>query len=267
MKHWLLLVFPAVFIFLGVFLVIRSPPEPEILPTVASQATHTPVPVPTWTPAPTATFTPTPLPTATFTPIPTPVSQVTGDRVNVRNGPGTAWKIENYLLAGHQLTLEARTEDGKWLQIAENLWIFRELTDVTLSQAMELPVGTWTAAPMPTAVPTAIDFGEDAMFWIYITHSGSNNEWEVFAQTYVDLPPHTVEVNINGRVFCNETALLEDSGPRQLQCAELPNRIQDPHVMNITVYWQDVYKSYPCEFRVIDRSTQPVIHTFACNFK
>ena len=264
MKHWLLLVFPAVFIFLVIFLVIRSPPEPEILPTVASQATHTPVPVPTWTPAPTATFTPTPRPTATFTPIPTPVSQVTGDRVNVRNGPGTAWKIENYLLAGHQLTLETRTEDGKWLQIAENLWIFRELTDVTLSQAMELPVGTWTAAPIPTAVPTAIDWGEEANLWIQISRAGPNNKWEVFADSAIDLNPRQLEVNISGRVFCNVYSLLADGGPRQLQCAELPDHIQNPKVYSATGYWQDGYETLPCEFRGTKRSSQSVTHMFAC---
>ena len=189
MKHWLLLVFPAVFVFLGVFLVIRSPPEPEILPTVASQATHTPVPVPTWTatsePSSTATListaTATAAPTHTSTPDPcNTVDPITNRNANLRTGPGIDYEIAGGITACSSVQCIGRNHEGDWIQLANGSWIAAFLLDNVKADSLPITFeptptsvpATATLVSTPTVTPTVdineISYGDTKMYECYI---------------------------------------------------------------------------------------------------
>ena len=78
MKYWLLLVIPAVFAFLIVFLETRPSSEPQTQ-FVSIPVTSTSVPVPTWTPVPIATL----KPRATSTSVPVSFNNVSEDNYDV----------------------------------------------------------------------------------------------------------------------------------------------------------------------------------------
>ena len=93
------------------------------------------VPVPT-NPTATATATRRPTATATRQPTVTPIPEyyVTGS-ANLRSGPGTNYDIVGGRQPNDILSPIARTADGEWIQIAENIWIWSGLVegDVELS--------------------------------------------------------------------------------------------------------------------------------------
>ena len=48
---------------------------------------------------------------------------------NLRNGPGLEATIVASVLAGTEVTVVGRTEDGQWLELGDGLWIFAALVD------------------------------------------------------------------------------------------------------------------------------------------
>lgn len=167
----------------GVLLVIAlilagcGPAAPEAAPT----ALPTRTPVPTYTPTPIVEAPPTLAPTVAPAPIePAPVTvtvapadtvapaaavptapqlTITGDLVNVRGGPGTAFDLVGSAAAGETYDIVARNAQGDWWQVCcfggQNGWIFGELATTTNADnvpvAAELP-----AAAVATATPIAV---------------------------------------------------------------------------------------------------------------
>lgn len=108
--------------------------------TVVAAPEPTPEPqvvlVPTATPVPPAV--PEPDPEPATAPEPDPVRlTVTGNPVNLREGPGTGHPIALQAAAGDQFEVVARNADGSWLQVADprtadgRLWIYGPLTDAS----------------------------------------------------------------------------------------------------------------------------------------
>lgn len=99
--------------------------------------------------SPTATATATRRPTATATRqptvTPTPEYYVTGG-ANLRSGPGTNYDIVGGRQPNDVLSPIARTADGEWIQIDENVWIWSGLVEGDVGN---LPV---TLIPEPTAI-------------------------------------------------------------------------------------------------------------------
>ena len=146
-------------------------PEPE--PQVAA------VPTPTPEPKPVPVVEPTPMPEpepeadepafAGFT------LMVTGNPVNVRQGPSTDFPVAFQAAAGDRFEVTGRNADATWLQIADprtaegRLWIYRPLTDfdaafalaevpaleITLPAAPAAEAPAHTPAPEPAPEPAA----------------------------------------------------------------------------------------------------------------
>lgn len=134
-----------------------SKPEPTTPPTLAP--TDTPTPEPTATP--TATATPLPTDTPMPTPTPEPVAVVTGDRLNVRSGPGTVYPVVAQAVKDEQYPLLARNEDTSWLEVAladgQRGWVSASLVESSapaekLAVAADIPP---TPVPTPTSVTAA----------------------------------------------------------------------------------------------------------------
>ena len=107
--------------------------------------------------SPTATATATRRPTATATRqptvTPTPEYYVTGG-ANLRSGPGTNYDIVGGRQPNDVLSPIARTADGEWIQIGQNVWIWSGLVEGNIESLLvtsDLP-----AAPVPTATPLLI---------------------------------------------------------------------------------------------------------------
>ena len=67
---------------------------------------------------------------------------ITGDVVNVRTGPGTAYKVVARAKAGEALTATGKNADGSWLQLAGSGkagWVSAQLVNAAGSVA-SLPV-------------------------------------------------------------------------------------------------------------------------------
>ncbi len=105
--------------------------------------------------APTPTPTPLP-PTPTPTPTPTADAMVEAQRLNVREGPSTNYKIIDTVAAGDELTVTGKNEDGTWLQIQtdeiEKGWVFAELVTTYIDLG---GVAVAEAPPEPTPAPRA----------------------------------------------------------------------------------------------------------------
>lgn len=118
-------------------------PTAELVPVLAS---------------PTATATATRRPTATTTRqptvTPTPDYYVTG-RANLRSGPGTNYDIVGGRQPNDVLSPIARTADGEWIQIDQNVWIWFGLVEGNVES---LPVTSdLPAASEPTDIPILIE--------------------------------------------------------------------------------------------------------------
>jgi uncharacterized protein YraI len=141
-------------------------PEPK--PT--TPATLAPTDTPTVEPAATPTATATPLPTDSPTPT-QPVAVVTGDRLNVRSGPGTVYPVVAQAVKDERYLLLARNEDASWLEVAladgQRGWVSASLVESstpaeTLVVATDIPptpVPTPTSAVAPTSAPASSPSG------------------------------------------------------------------------------------------------------------
>lgn len=137
-------------------------PTPEVMPT-ATPVPPTPTPEfpPTPTPEPP---TPTPLepPTATPlpptpTPPPNPIAIVQGDRVNVRQGPGTNYAIAGQTTQSTRLEIIGRNAGGDWWQVCcvdgRQVWIANSLVQVEGDTGMVQVAANIPPPPPPTATP------------------------------------------------------------------------------------------------------------------
>ena len=126
----------------------------------AGVATPTPVqPTPTSSPTrPRSTATPTATATkrATATPLPTaaPMVIVTGDRVNLREGPSTAYGVAGMVNKGTELDLVACVQDGSWWQVSYDgklVWIAASLVESNrhMSQVPVVSVAPPPSPPLP----------------------------------------------------------------------------------------------------------------------
>lgn len=139
-------------------------PTPEILPT-ATPLPPTPTPEllpptpepPTPTPEPP---TPTPEPP---TPTPAPVVIVQQDKVNVRQGPSTAYPILGQVTRGTSLQIVGRNTAGDWWQVCcvngQQVWIIGRLVQVqgdtsAVQVVASVPPPPPTATPRPRPTPT-----------------------------------------------------------------------------------------------------------------
>ena len=144
----------------------------EQLPTlIAANAlpTPTPEPPPAAEPEPEPEVAPEPpSPPVTEAPPAGPQLTVTGNPVNVREGPGTGHPIAFQAAAGDRFTVTGRNADGSWLQVADprtaegRLWIHAPLTNLdaatvqTLAEAQSLAVQVKEPPPaQPAAAPAA----------------------------------------------------------------------------------------------------------------
>ncbi len=140
-------------------------PTATPIPANTQEPTATPTPVPTDTPTleptatPTATETPAPTDTPTPTATPEPVAVVTGDRLNVRGGPGTVYPVIAQAVKDERYPLLARNEDATWLEVAlvdgQRGWVSASLVESstpaeTLVVATDIP-----PTPVPTPAPVA----------------------------------------------------------------------------------------------------------------
>ncbi|HIQ06714.1 MAG TPA: SH3 domain-containing protein [Anaerolineae bacterium] len=128
------------------------PTPPTATPPVTPLPTATPIPpTPTWTP----TATDTPLP-PTPTPKPTPYVEVIGDRVNVRSGPGTAYRRLGQVTQGQQFAVVAKNAAGDWWQVCcingQKVWIIGRLVQVN-GDVAPIPVAQNIPTPPPTPTP------------------------------------------------------------------------------------------------------------------
>ena len=137
-----------------------------VFSTLTAQAhAATPTPIPTIKPTDTPQPTPTPQPTATPTPSPTPlpVAVVKSEAANVREGPGTTYRVRVVMKQGDRLTLLGRSGAGDWLLIRlpswETGWVSASLVQVStpldaIAVATTQPTREPTTAPNPTRAPT-----------------------------------------------------------------------------------------------------------------
>jgi len=102
----------------------------------------------------------TPTPVATNTPVPTPTPEaprvVSTQNVNVREGPGTNYRVVTQLKAGQPYLIFGKNDAGTWWQIdignGNKGWVFAELT--TASGPLNT-VGVITDIPDPPAAAPA----------------------------------------------------------------------------------------------------------------
>jgi hypothetical protein len=128
-------------------------------------------PMPTGTPIP--TFTPFPTPIPAFTPTTAPVQvnlRVTGELVNCRFGPGTAYELINQLPAGQSARVIGRDASFNWWYIRDPgnpngfCWVSSNVTEVE-GVVEDLPVvqspGTTVTNVTLRGEPTRIVVGCD----------------------------------------------------------------------------------------------------------
>lgn len=159
-------------------------PKPTVTPSPT--ATSTPTPTPTQTLTPTSTFTPTTKPTETATPTftptatstatattmptatptttatatttptatPQPQAIVTGDKINLRSGPGTVYPVVSQASKGTALNVLARNNDASWFKVeasVQEAWVSASLVRLSVESAA-IPVA---ASIPPTPIPVA----------------------------------------------------------------------------------------------------------------
>ena len=124
-------------------------PTPEVPPTLMPEPTPMPEPA-TPTPEP-----PTPAPQPP-TPTPAPVVIVQQDKVNVRQGPGTAYNTVGQVTKGTSLQIVGKNAAGDWWQVCcvsnQQVWITGQLVQVQ-GDTSTVPVVTSVPPPPPAATP------------------------------------------------------------------------------------------------------------------
>lgn len=138
-----------------VVVIVTATPLPTLTPTPGPP---TATPTPTATPGP-----PTATPTATPTPLPPVIVEVTVDKANVRQGPGTYYPVVARLDVGTQVTVVGRNRAGDWWKICcvngTDVWIADSVVKVTgplwaVQEVANIPPPPPTAPPPPTPQPT-----------------------------------------------------------------------------------------------------------------
>ena len=126
---------------------VFGPPRPALMlrtrPADILRELATPTPTPTETPPATATPTQTPLPSLTPTPAEPCRASITAN-LNVRSGPGTAYRILGTLKWPYTVEVSGRLEDNSWWRIeyhGERGWISARYTE-TDGSCTWLPVET-----------------------------------------------------------------------------------------------------------------------------
>lgn len=182
-----------------------------VLRDIGVLPTYTPTPTDTTTPTITLTPTPrptgTPIPTATLTPTPKPVGMatVTGDNVNVRTGPGTAYDVATKVSKGDELSVYARTEDGKWLQVSVDggQWIAADL--VKLDVSIEQVLIAKNIPSTPTIAPTNMNSPA-------VTLPIEEKKVETWKGVYIGMPADDVlEIHPKSEMVSNSEVLGTDS--------------------------------------------------------
>lgn len=128
----------------------------------AGEPTNTPAPTNTVTKVPTKTPVP---PTRTITPTPTPEgieSNVTGDNINFRSGPGTGYPAITRLSRSMKILLTGRLADSSWVAVSLADpkhpgsfvlgWVKTTLVTATAKQVESLPI-VYDIPPTPTPLP------------------------------------------------------------------------------------------------------------------
>ena len=128
--------------------------SPSLTTTTSGRTATTSSP---WTPTSTATDTPTPTST------PKPAIIVQADRVNVREGPGTAYKVVKQVTKGQKLDIVGKNPAGDWWQVCcvngRQVWIVGRLVQVEgdisgVQVVVSIPPPPPTPTPRPTPTPT-----------------------------------------------------------------------------------------------------------------
>ncbi|HUW08898.1 MAG TPA: SH3 domain-containing protein, partial [Anaerolineae bacterium] len=163
---------------------VAGDPTPVPAPTRTARATFTPTafveptdtpvpPTPTLPPAPPTETSVPPTPTVpipptdtpvppTATPVPPPFILVTSDKVNVREGPGTAYGTVGQVTKGQQLDIVGKNGAGDWWQVCcvdgRQVWVVGRLVEAngdlnTVQVAANIAPPPPTATPRPTNTP------------------------------------------------------------------------------------------------------------------
>ena len=142
-----------------------SATSPALAPTPTKTPTPTPEPTKTATPTAIKTPTPTAAPTPTETATPKPkgvLIKVTGEEVNLRQGPDTMYPVVTQAKKGEKLT--AIGHHGKWLEVqlpdGNKAWIYSPLTSAKNLNSIpsvpedQLPEAPWIKVKEIYAYPT-----------------------------------------------------------------------------------------------------------------
>ena len=119
--------------------------------------TMTPSPVPQQ-PEPTRPSRPTKTPEPTNLPPPLPDAIVTGETLNMRSGPDTAYQVIDTLNQGDELAITGTNADRTWIRVTAGGqigWVFAELCKINVDLGNEVVVDEPAppAAPLPTSPP------------------------------------------------------------------------------------------------------------------
>jgi formylglycine-generating enzyme required for sulfatase activity len=191
-----------------------STSRPTATATLIPTATHTPTSTPSATVAPSET--PTPTSTHTLTSTPTPYVVVTGEVVNVREGPGTVYDILGQVKQGDRLPLLARTASGDWWQVdydGQHAWI--------AAFAVEVDHETVQVAVAPTIPPTPTPIRPAA---------GATQTWEKDDSVMVYVPAGKFWM---GSDEAEVEQLVRETGSGRFK-SELPR-----HQVELDTFWMD----------------------------
>ena len=168
-RRWVLLIIPAVLLFILGCGALNAPPQPVAAITRTLVPTFTATPEqPTNTPEPTAApETQAPLPADTPvpsevppTPIPEPAAKavVNTATMNVRSGPGTNYPITGRVTRGTTFDITGRNAAGDWWQVccvnSQNGWVVGRLDNISGNTSGVEVVSDVAPPPAPTAAPT-----------------------------------------------------------------------------------------------------------------
>jgi hypothetical protein len=205
----------------------EAPPVAEATPTPTRTL------IPTFTPTPTSTRAPSPtIQAATPTPTPpaSPVARVKEKRVNVRQGPGTAYPKIGQVVADEELTVTGRNDAGDWLQIESREksltgWVSAELLEFALPvktvplvsdiPPSPTPVPSPTPTPpLPTATPTAaVDFRVTMAQLLTFEENGGCLGMHTIFITVLDAAGNPLDGIVVGDTYNNVETATGSKGP------------------------------------------------------
>lgn len=139
------------------------PLSPSELLTPTSMASPATAEATETTAEPTATSLDTETPSPTATPSVPTQARITGDGLQVRVGPGTAYEVVASLAEGDEVNVLGRDEMGDWVKVSldggEEGWVAAEFVDVegnlkAVPVVTPEPIASPTTEPTPTAIPS-----------------------------------------------------------------------------------------------------------------